>query len=43
MVLHGQAETTVPTETARVARAVFPKGNPYLILREELGDLYTDP
>ena len=33
----------VPPDTARVARAVFPHGNPYLTRREELGELYTDP
>lgn len=32
----------VPEETARVARAAFPKGNVYLRLREELGCLYED-
>ncbi len=33
---------TIPEETVRVARAAFPKGNPYLTLRDELGLLYTD-
>ncbi len=32
----------VPEETARVARAAFPKGNAYLRLRDELGPLYAD-
>ncbi len=32
----------VPTETARVARAAFPKGHPYLRLRDELGTIYDD-
>jgi transposase len=32
----------VPEETVRVARAAFPKGNPYLILRDELGTLFHD-
>ena len=32
----------VPAETARIARAAFPKGNSYLRLRDELGSLYTD-
>jgi len=32
----------VPADTARVAQAVFPKGNPYLTLREEFGSLYAD-
>ncbi len=32
----------VPVETARVARAVFPDGNVYLRLRDELGALFDD-
>src|SRR4051794_15683528 len=32
----------VPEETARVARAAFAKGNPYLRLYDQLGPLYTD-
>ena len=32
----------VPEETARVARAVFPRGNVLMQLRETLGSIYTD-
>jgi transposase len=32
----------VPQETARVARAAFPKGNRYLEMRDVLGTIYTD-
>ena len=32
----------MPSETARVARAAFPKGNPYLTLRDELGPVFHD-
>ncbi len=32
----------VPEETVRVARAAFPKGNPYLRLYDQLGPLYAD-
>ena len=32
----------VPEETARIARAVFRRGNVYLELRDELGSLYED-
>src|SRR4051794_4619537 len=32
----------VPEDTARVARAVFPNGNPYLRLRDELGTIFHD-
>jgi hypothetical protein len=34
---------SVPEETARVARAAFPKGNPYLTLRDDLGPVFADP
>jgi hypothetical protein len=27
----------MPEDTARIARAAFPKGTPYLVLRDELG------
>jgi transposase len=33
---------TIPEETARVAKAAFPKGNPYLKLRDELGVIFED-
>jgi hypothetical protein len=32
----------VPPETARIARAAFPKGNRYLRLADELDTLFTD-
>ena len=32
----------IPEETARVARAAFPKGNPYMRMRDELGVFYQD-
>ena len=32
----------VPEETARVAEAAFPKGNPYFTLREKIGTLFSD-
>jgi transposase len=32
----------VPEETAIIAQAAFPKGNPYLPMRDEWGSLYTD-
>ncbi|EWY35625.1 transposase, partial [Skermanella stibiiresistens SB22] len=32
----------VPEETARVARAAFPKGTPFLRFRDELGVIYRD-
>ena len=33
----------IPDETVRVARAAFPKGNPYLRVRDTLGPIYTNP
>ena len=42
MSLHPQAFCAVPEETARVARAAYPKGNVYLQVRDELGTTYTD-
>src|SRR5918999_4832579 len=32
----------VPPETARVARAAFPKGNRYMTMRDELGVIYPN-
>jgi transposase len=31
----------IPEETARIARAAFPKGSPYMRLRDELGPIYS--
>ena len=42
MSLHPQPGSHVPEETAQVARAAFPKGNPYLTLRDELETIYAD-
>src|SRR5436305_3426707 len=42
MSLQPQAVYVVPEDTARVARAAFPKGNPYLRMYDELGRLYAD-
>jgi transposase len=32
----------VPVDTARVARAAFPRGTPYLLLRDRLGTVFAD-
>jgi transposase len=42
MSLRPHALESVPEETARVARAAFPKGNPYLLLRDTLGTIFRD-
>jgi len=42
MSLKPQPIQPVPEETARVAQAAFPKGNPCLTLRDELGTIFED-
>lgn len=42
MSLKIQDHYSIPEETARIARASFPKGNIYMKLRDELGQLYSD-
>lgn len=42
MSLHPRPELVVPVETARIARAAFPKGSVYMRMRDELGVLYQD-
>jgi transposase len=42
MSLRAQPTPAVPDHTAEVARAAFPKGHPYLSLRDELGPVYAD-
>jgi transposase len=42
MSLKPTAIHPVPATTAQVARAAFPRGNVYLILRGALGTVFTD-
>lgn len=42
MSLQPRPSAPVPEETARVARAAFPKGNRYLEMRDVLGTIYSD-
>jgi transposase len=42
MSLHPEPLGPVPDETARVARAAFPRGTTWLRLRDELGPIYDD-
>src|ERR687884_485822 len=42
MSLHPHVIAPVPAATARVARAAFPKGHPYLTLRDVLGTIFQD-
>ena len=42
MSLKPQPVCPVPQETARVARAAYPKGNLYMQMRDVLGSIFTD-
>jgi transposase len=42
MSLEYEPIAPVPSQTRRVALAAFPKGNPYLTLRDELGPIFSD-
>ena len=42
MSLKSSSVLPIPEETVRVARAAFPKGNPYLTLRDEVGTIFED-
>ena len=41
MSLQAPLGYVIPDETVRVARAAFPKGNPYMRVRDALGPIYT--
>jgi len=40
--MHPQPIAPVPEDTARVAKAAFPKGNLYMYMRNVLGSIYDD-
>ncbi|MDJ0678016.1 MAG: IS1182 family transposase [Calothrix sp. MO_167.B42] len=42
MTLHPKNHWDIPKQTARVAYASFPKGNVYMTMYDELGNLYQD-
>jgi transposase len=42
MTLQPESLPEIPEETARVARILFPEGNRYMWLRDELGAIYQD-
>jgi len=42
MSLDPQTNYPIPEDTRRVARAAFPKGNLYMKMRDELGEVYGD-
>jgi transposase len=42
MSLKPQKLPEIPEETARIAKILFPKGNKYMWLRDELDAIYED-
>jgi transposase len=42
MSLKPQASSPVSEQTVRIAQAAFPKGNIFMRMRDELGNLYQD-
>src|SRR5947208_14522096 len=42
MSLHPKAAGAVPEQTARVVKAAFRKGHPYLLMRDEFGTFFED-
>lgn len=42
MGLHPRPVGPVPEQTARISRAAFPNGNPYMRMRDELGTIFED-
>ena len=42
MSLSSQPLPSVPDDTARIARAAFRRGNPYVLLRDRLGAVFAD-
>ncbi len=43
MSLRAPVGYCIPDETVRVAHAAFPKGNPYMRMRDTLGPIYINP
>jgi hypothetical protein len=43
MSLRAPIAYCLPEDTVRVARAAFPRGNPYLRMYDALGPLFTGP
>jgi transposase len=42
MSLQSQTSYPIPEDTRRIAQAAFPKGNLYMRMRDELGEIYQD-
>jgi transposase len=43
MSLHSPLAYAIPEQTSLVAHAAFPKGNPYMQMRDTLGPIFTNP
>ena len=43
MSLQSPLAYAIPEQTSQVAHAAFPKGNPYMQMRDTLGPIYTNP
>jgi transposase len=43
MSLHSPLAYAIPEQTSQVAQAAFPKGNPYMQMRDTLGPISTNP
>ena len=43
MSMHAPLFYVIPEQTAQIAHAAFPKGNPYMRMRDALGPIYTNP
>src|SRR6266545_6829363 len=43
MSLRAPLVYVIPEQTAQVAQAAFPKGNPYMRMRDTLGPIYVNP
>jgi len=43
MSLHAPLFYHIPEQTVAIAQAAFPKGNPYMRMRDALGPIYTNP
>jgi transposase len=42
MSLQAKFSSEIPVETARVAKAIYPKGNLFMKIRDELGEMFKD-
>ena len=43
MSLHSPSVYCQPDQTAQLARAAFPRGNPYLRMHDVLGPIFANP